>query len=67
MNTLEAIKTRGAVRSWTDQTVTDDQVIIGSLALGYAKEMSRSHVELDRRPLSKMAFFEQYGKTNKSG
>ncbi len=45
--------------------IPDDQVIIGSLALGYPKELPSPHIESDRRPLSEMVFYEKYGKTNK--
>ncbi|OGH10482.1 MAG: hypothetical protein A2857_00750 [Candidatus Levybacteria bacterium RIFCSPHIGHO2_01_FULL_36_15] len=41
--------------------IPDDQVIIGSLALGYVKGTSVPHRELDRKPLSEIVFFEKYG------
>lgn len=44
--------------------IPDDQIIIGSLAIGYPKEPPLPHREIDRRPLTQMIWHETYGATN---
>lgn len=45
-------------------SIPNEQVLIGALALGYMdKNTSKAHDEDDRKPLSLMTSFEQFGKT----
>lgn len=46
--------------------VPDNQIIIGSLAVGYIKDAPRPHVETDRRPLSELVCYEKYGNTTQT-
>lgn len=41
--------------------IPEDQVIIGSLALGYSRGAPIPHREIDRKPLSEIVFYEKYG------
>lgn len=41
--------------------ISDDQVLLGSLALGYATEPPKDHQESDRRPLSDIVSYELFG------
>lgn len=41
-------------------SIPEDQVLLGSLALGYPRETPKSHQESDRRPLSEMVSYESF-------
>lgn len=47
--------------------IPENEVIIGSLALGHILGNPVPHRETDRKPLSEFIFFERYGQTNKNG
>lgn len=41
--------------------IPEDQVIMGSIALGYPKETPEPHSESDRKPLEDFIFYEKFG------
>lgn len=41
--------------------IPDDQILLGSLALGYPIDRPKPHQEKDRRPLSKIVSYESFG------
>jgi len=52
--TLDEKTTRGVLH------IPDDQVLLGSLALGYPATPPKPHQESDRRPLSEMVSYESF-------
>lgn len=45
--------------------IPDDQILLGSLALGFPAEPPKSHQETDRRPLSEIVSYESFGNKKK--
>lgn len=57
--TVDEKTTRGIL------SIPDNQIIIGSLALGFPKEKPTPHTVEDRKPLEQMVFYETFGNNKK--